>query len=211
MRSVIITLSFFIMLVNVTSEVLTLNGDVIDSGAFSVNGGPAIDFSGTPYILKLEIDAALTTFTNNQFDASGEIVVLGFSLIFPGIGDVFTADVTTIDQGLRDIDAGNGLNLLTDGNSIRPLPRDVNELGPALDGENLAEYFTRTGGNFTSENQVIIAGGVEFTNLDGDTITVAQTIIGSRFNNVTVSVPEPTTYLVLILLGFCAYIRKRKA
>ncbi|WP_372367362.1 PEP-CTERM sorting domain-containing protein [Candidatus Uabimicrobium sp. HlEnr_7] len=214
MRSIYLIIFLFVMSVISTAEVLTVTGDTISTGTFSVNGGPAADFSGTPFILKVEIDADLTTFNNNSFDASGEVVVLGFSLIFPGLQDVFTANVGTFNQGLRDVDVNDGINLLSDDNRIRILPRDVNELGPALDGENLAQYFSRTGGEFVSENQIIIVrtavSGLTFTNSDGDIVTLDANFNSTAGSNINITVPEPTTYLLLLFLGFCFYTKRKK-
>ncbi|BBM84176.1 PEP-CTERM sorting domain-containing protein [Candidatus Uabimicrobium amorphum] len=211
MRNTLIALIIFFIPCVLQSEILTLRGDTISAGAFSFDGGAGVDFSGTPFTLRLEIDETLTVFSGNQFDASGQDVILGIQLIFPTINDVFTADVSTIDRGLRDADPNNGLNLLTDGNSIRILPRDVNELGPALDGENLAEYFSRTGGAFIAENDLVFAGGIEFTNNAGQLVTIDQVIRTTVGASVKVTVPEPTTYFILMCLGVLVYFRKRRA
>lgn len=208
MRNTLIALIIFFIPCVIQAEVLVLSGDTIRQGGFSFNGGAGVDFTGTPYILRLEIDEALAEFNNNSFDSSAETVVLGISLIFPTLNDVFVADTNSFNQGLEDIDVNDPVALLTGGSAIRILPVDFNgELGPALDGESVGDYFARTGGAFTPEGDVIFSGGITFTNNAGDIVTLDGIVRGS-FNPVTIT-PEPATYLLLFALGCCVYIRKK--
>lgn len=209
MRNTLIALIIFFIPCVAQAEVLVLSGDTISQGGFSFNGGPGVDFTGTPYILRLEIDQTLAEFNNNSFDASAETAVLGISLIFPTLNDVFVADINSFNQGLEDIDPNDPVALLTGGSAIRILPVEFNgELGPALDGESLGDYFVRTGGTFTPEGDVVFSGGITFTNNAGDLVTLDGIVRGSTGIPVTIT-PEPTTYLLLFALGCCVYIRKK--
>lgn len=191
-----------ILLVSVylNAEIITITGQTIQSG----------NFVGQGSLANQTIDFAITVDDGLTFDSNG---FLGFNN--PNNTLVVTINGTPLSANLTPViafAANSGLGIIAatsddQGSQISSGDNGV-EMADANQGESLAQYFTRVGTNFTSDTAGGIRAGLV---LGGQAIENDIVInIGEATVATTDAVPEPSTYVLLSLLGLGFLLYRRR-
>jgi hypothetical protein len=162
---------------------------------------------GDPVTVTIEVTGGLT-FLDDDIDTgpnSGDL--LSYSI---QIGSTtYVADPGSFDDGLMLISSSAQTNWLNNPTAIRFAGSDfcrfcdprLGDLGPAIDGESISEFLTRTGGQFMNTQSLLLAPG-DVTFNGGQPVTQAFTSATGNLISIWV-VPEPTA-IAQIIAGLVA-------